>query len=64
MNIQVKLEISESERYLSLQPDDFGLTEDEWEALSNSERHGKVQEYVEELPEMPYWVIDRLTTES
>lgn len=58
MKISVKLEVSESRGHHTFDLDDLGVTKEEWEQMSDSEKHDAVEKAVFDLPEQPYWCVD------
>lgn len=38
--------------------EDLGMTEQEWDALSNTQKNDKLQEFLDELPERTSIVLD------
>lgn len=57
MKISVKLEASENNGYHKFDLDDLGVSEQEWNALSQQEKHSIVEKAVFDLPEQPYWMV-------
>ena len=57
MKISVKLEVSESNGHHTFDLDDLGVTEQEWNEMSESEKHDAVEKAVFDLPEQPYWMV-------
>lgn len=58
MKISVKLEVSESRGHHTFDLDDFGVTKEEWEQMSDSEKHDAVEKAVFDLSDQPYWCVD------
>lgn len=59
--ISVKLEVNKSTHYIDLDYDDLDLTEEKYNELPEDGKRQKVQEYVHDLQEQPYWVVDKIT---
>lgn len=59
MKIIVKLEPSQLSSTITVEPIDLGL-EEEWETMSEESKHEAIRDYVENLPEQPYWMIDKI----
>ena len=57
MKISVKLEVSESNGHHTFDLDDLGVTEQEWNEMSESEKNDAVEKAVFDLPEQPYWMV-------
>jgi len=57
MKISVKLEVSESTGHRTFDLDDLGVTQEEWNEMSESEKHDAVEKAVFDLPEQPYWMV-------
>lgn len=57
LNISVKLEVSESNGHHTFDLDDLGVTKQEWDKMSESEKHDTVEKAVFDLPEQPYWMV-------
>lgn len=58
MKISVKLEVSEINGHHTFDLEDLGVTEQEWEQMSDSEKHAAVEKAVFDLPDQPYWMVD------
>lgn len=58
MKISVKLEVSENRGHHTFDLYDLGVTKEEWEQMSDSEKHDIVEKAVFDLPEQPYWMVD------
>lgn len=58
MKISVKLEVSESRGHHTFDLDDLGVTKEEWEEMSDSEKHDAIEKAVFDLREQPYWCVD------
>jgi len=58
MKIQITLEASETNTSRSVDIEDLGFTESEWELLPESEKKASIESYVMGLSEQPYWVLD------
>jgi len=56
IKIKWEVSISSGTEYASFE--DLGVTEDEWDALSNNEKNDKLQEYLDELPDRVSIVLD------
>ena len=66
MKISVKLEASENYGQITLYLDDLCLTQEEWEQMTDSEKHGTIEKAVAELPEhrQPYWMVGSFKTKD
>lgn len=56
--IKAKLETSETAKSFTFNFHDLDVTKEEWEAMSDTEKHNVIQNAVFELNEQPYWVLD------
>lgn len=59
MYLSVRLSVSEDTKHKKIELEDLGITEDEWNVLSEEERNEKLNDYIGDEPEQPYWVVDR-----
>lgn len=41
--------------------DDMGISEEDWNALSDSQKNKYLDEFAENLPEQPYWITEYFT---
>lgn len=58
MKISVKLDVSESKGHHTFDLEDLGVTEQEWNEMSESKKNNIVEKAVFDLPEQPYWMVD------
>lgn len=56
--IEIKWDVSESEGTEYASFEDLGVTEAEWDALSEEKKNDKLQEYLDELPERVSIILD------
>jgi hypothetical protein len=63
MKISVKLEVSESNGHRSFDLEDLSVTEQEWNEMSESEKHDTIEKAVFYLPEQPYWMVESFREE-
>jgi len=61
MTISVKLEVSENNGHHTFDLDDLDVTEQEWNEMSESEKHDIIERAVFDLPEQPYWMVGSFT---
>jgi hypothetical protein len=59
--ISVKLAVSQNTNHITLDYDDLGLTEEEYDNLSEAEKHSLIQDFVHTIPDQPYWFVDKIT---
>ena len=64
MKIKVKVETNQDNDYFTFDLDDIGMSEKEWNKLSNEEKHEKLDELVGDLPEQPYWMVDTFSEDE
>lgn len=57
MKISVKIEASETNGGYTFSLDDLGVTKDEWDSLSDDEKHEVVQTGVFDMQWQPYWSL-------
>lgn len=58
MKISVTLCPSQSSDHKMIDLDDLELTEQEWNELDKDAQEEKLNEYLSQLPEQPYWMVD------
>lgn len=61
MTISVTLCPSQSSDHKTIDLGDLGLTEQEWNELNEDAQEEKLNEYLADLPEQPYWMVDRFS---
>lgn len=59
MKIKLKLSVSAERKTVTINLKDYGVSEEDWWELSESERLESIREHVDEL-EQPYWEIDSI----
>lgn len=59
MKISARLVVNTTTEYKTFTLDDLNVTQEEWEALTDEEKEQKVRDAVFDLPEQPYWCIER-----
>lgn len=60
MKIKVIANVSELVRRVTFEPSEFGLTDDEWYALTDREKNAKIQSAIDSI-EPPCWIVDEIT---
>lgn len=58
MKISVHVGVSQVSNHYTFTLEELGLTQQEWENLSDYEKGALVEERVNDLPEQPYWVVN------
>lgn len=58
MRIRVNLSVSESYSTWKFSLAELNYSEEEWKELSEDERREAIEEWVDGLPEQPYWTLD------
>ena len=58
MKISVKISVSERDRSLTITLSDIGATDEEWALLSEIEKRDLVMQYVDSMPDQPFWELD------
>lgn len=61
MTISVTVCPSQSSDHKMISLEDLGLTEQEWDELDKDAQEEKLNEYLSELSEQPYWMVDRFS---
>lgn len=64
MKISITLDVSESRGSRTVDLEDLGLTKEQWESMDEQTQTDHLQEWVNELPEHPYWCVDKFTTKE
>ena len=59
MRIIVYLEVSQESNKIDVTMDDLNTTFEEFQALTKEERLEKIQDFINESPNQPYWIVDR-----
>ncbi len=59
--ISIRMAVSQTTNHWDVAVEDLGFTEDEWTNLSEEAKKEALNEYVGDLPEQPYWVVDTFT---
>lgn len=59
MEISVTLSPSQSSDHKIVKLEDLDLTEEQWNALDKDAQEEKLNEYLADLPEQPYWMVDK-----
>ena len=58
MKISVKISVSARDRSLTITLSDIGATDEEWALLSEIEKRDLVMQYVDSMPDQPFWELD------
>lgn len=58
MVISVTVCPSQSSDHKMINLEDLGLTEQEWDELDKDAQEEKLNDYLSELHEQPYWMVD------
>lgn len=56
--IHVKLGASQDNESITVELDDLGVTQIEWDSYNKQERHEVLKEFVFDMNSQPYWMID------
>lgn len=56
--VLVNLEVSQNQDFRTFDLDDLGVSEQDWNEMSESEKNVVIQNAVFDLPEQPYWMVD------
>ena len=59
MTIKVQLSVSKSQKSIFLNPSDFDLTDEKWNALSADEKRALIDGWVDKI-DQPYWQIEKI----
>jgi hypothetical protein len=63
MKISVTLGASQDTSHHKFSLDDLGVTEQEWNEMSESEKKDLIQNAVNDLHDQPYWITDSFSEE-
>ena len=58
MKISVKLGVSQNLDYRTFDLDDLGVTEQDWNEMTELEKEEFLQKEVFGLPDQPYWMVE------
>jgi hypothetical protein len=63
MSVKKKIKVIASPSEISCRtfifnPSDHGFSDKEWKELSASDKDDQVKQFLESLPEQPYWTLD------
>ncbi len=58
MKISVNLEVSQRTNHTTIDLDDLNLSQAEWEHMTESEKEEAVKEWISEMNDQPYWMLD------
>jgi hypothetical protein len=59
VKIRITIDPSELSKDIHISPQDMGLSDEGWANLSDADKERYIDRYIENMPEQPYWVIDR-----
>ena len=62
MKIEVKLGVSESQRFMKVDLEDVGVSKEEWQAMAEDEQQTFLQDYANDISEQPYWCVENFDT--
>jgi len=63
MKISVTLGASQDTGHQNFDLEDFGVTEQEWNEMSESKKKDLIQSAVNDLHDQPYWIADSFSEE-
>lgn len=61
MKIRISVGVNVSEYNFSLEPEDLGFSEEEWNTLGEEEKKEEITVYIEEMQNQPFWMLDSFT---
>lgn len=61
MKVSVKLEASQNSSSHTFNLNELDVTQEEWEEMSDKEKHSIIEKAVFGLPEQPFWMVDSYT---
>jgi len=64
MKIGMSLGVSQETGYRKIDLEDLDYTEDSWNKLSEEQKRDVLEDYINDLPEHPYWVLDTFNEEE
>lgn len=62
MKIKLKLGVSESTKTEIVTLDELGYSLLDWEELTEEEKHSSLVEFIDSLPDQPYWYLETSET--
>ncbi len=61
MKVSVKLEASQNSSSHTFNLNELDVTQEDWEQMSDKEKHDTIEKAVFGLPEQPFWMVDSYT---
>lgn len=62
MKIKLKLGVSDQSKSISVEPDELGYTEEDWEDFDDETKHRLLVAYVDAISDQPYWYLESFKT--
>lgn len=62
MKIKLKLGVVEDKWNLTVEPNELGYTEEQWDYMTDEERQRVLITFVNNLTEQPYWYLESFKT--
>ena len=59
MKIEVSLGVSSNSNFVNISLEDLNLTKEEWDELSQEAKDEAIQNYVFDMNDQPYWMVDK-----
>lgn len=59
MQIKVFMDVSQLTHQGTVSLEDLNLTEEKWNEMSEDERKESLQEFIDDLPSQPYWILTK-----
>jgi len=57
--ISVRISVCERDKSLLVTPQDVGATNEQWERLSEDEKREFIRQYIDDMPDQPFWELDQ-----
>jgi len=56
--IKVEMTPNTTINVMTIDLDELGITKEEWEQMDNEDKEETINNYIGDLPEQPYWMVD------
>lgn len=58
MEIKVEMTPNTTTNVMTIDLEDLDVTEQEWNEMNNEDKEETINNYIGNLPEQPYWMVD------
>lgn len=62
MKIKLKLGVSEQKKDMTIEPDELGYTEEDWEDMDEDTKTRLLNSFIDGLKDQPYWYLESFKT--